>query len=151
MPSCDMCGSQGKLFRTIVEGTEMMLCQECSKFGKVISAPKIIIKKESRIVSRKPEIIEVIVQGYGSIIKEKRERLGMKQEDLAKRINEKESLIQNIESGKFKPSISLAKKIESFLKISLVEVHEEEGSASISDEKGPVTIGDIIQIKRRSK
>lgn len=150
MPSCEMCGKNDKLFRTMVEGAEMMLCKDCSRFGKVLAAPKIIIKKEAirQKQESKPEIIEVIVPDYGKIVKERREKLGLKQEELAKKINEKESLIHKIESGAFEPGIMLARKLEGFLKIKLIEKSEEE-SVMPAKKSGPVTIGDVISIKTR--
>lgn len=153
MPSCEMCGAEGKLFRTLVEGAEMMLCKECSRFGKVLAAPRIIIRKESIKTKKeeKPEIIEGIVPGYGKLIKEKREKLGLKQEELAKKINEKESLIQKMESDRFEPGIALARKLEQFLKIRLVFTRDEETSVGTGKKEGPVTIGDIIQIKTKKK
>lgn len=151
MPSCEMCGKQDKLFRTMVEGAEMKLCKDCSRFGKVLAAPKIVIKKESPKAKQesKPEIIEVIVPDYGKIVKEKREKLGLKQEDLAKKINEKESIIHKIEAGAFEPSIILAKKLEGFLKIKLIEIGYEESVMAGREKAGPVTIGDVIKIRTR--
>ena len=94
------------------------------------------------------QIIETIVPGYGRIIKKKREELGLKQEDFARKINEKVSLIHNIESEHFEPSINLARKIERFLKIKLVEQFEEQlsGKSKKLTSTDEMTIGDIIKI-----
>ncbi|MFO8015526.1 MAG: multiprotein bridging factor aMBF1 [Candidatus Woesearchaeota archaeon] len=151
MASCDMCGAEGKLFRTSVEGAEMMLCKQCSKYGKVMAPPKKVIKKESIKTGRsaKPEIIETIDPDYSRKIKKSREKLGLKQEDLAGKINEKESLIHRVESGKKEPSIALSRKLERFLGIKLVEQDSEEKTVAAGKEKGPVTIGDVIEIRKR--
>ena len=38
MGSCNICGTKtDKLFKTEIEGTEMIVCEECSNYGKVIS------------------------------------------------------------------------------------------------------------------
>ena len=153
MPSCDMCGAQGKLFRVSVEGAELMLCKDCSRFGKVVAAPRIVIKKESSQAKPKKqeEIVEIIVPYCSRLIKGEREKLGLTQEELAKRINEKESIIQKIESGKSEPDMAVAKKLENFLGIKLVERLKEEGVMAAGKKSGPVTIGDVITIKRKAK
>lgn len=58
-------------------------------------------------------------------IKKAREMLGLSQDELGRRIGEKPSVIRLLESGKLKPSDSLARKIESFLRIQLFEAVEE--------------------------
>ena len=152
---CDMCGSGGQLYKAIIEGAQLNVCHECSKFGKVIN----IIKQEvpNKIKPKadgvygddepQKEIMQVIVGDYAAKIKKKREILGLKQEEFAKKINEKESLVQKIESGHFEPSIGLAKKIEDFLKIRLIEDYEERHEKQASSKTDSFTIGDFIKAK----
>ena len=151
---CDMCGSPGKLYKAVIEGAELIVCHECSKFGKVIS----IVKEEeaggikaAATGKQEPETekIDIIVSDYAEKIRKKRESLGLKQEEFAKKINEKESLIQKIESGHFEPSIGLAKKIGSFLKIKLIEEHEEVYEHQKAAKLDTFTIGDFIKIKEK--
>ena len=147
---CDMCGSIGKLYKTIVEDAQLNICHECSKLGKVIG----VIKQDNikievpRNEYSQPETMQIIVNDYAEKIKRKRESLGLKQEDFAKKINEKESLIQKIESGHFEPSIVLAKKIGNFLKIKLIEDYQEEQEKQTKTKTGSFTIGDFIKIKK---
>lgn len=153
MASCEMCGRQDRLFRTSVEGAELMLCKDCSRFGKVLAAPMVIMKKETIAVKKveRPEIVQSIVIGYGKLVKDAREKAGLKQEELAMKLQERESIIQKVESGKFEPSIALARKLEKFLSIKLVEEGEAETSVGAGRKTGPVTIGDVIQIRTRKK
>ena len=145
-----MCGSIGKLYKTIVEDAQLNVCHECSKLGKVID----VIRQDNmkmevqRNEYSTPETMQIIVTDYAEKIKRKREILGLKQEDFAKKINEKESLIQKIESGHFEPSIVLAKKIGNFLKIKLIEDYQEEQEKQTKTKTGPFTIGDFIKIKK---
>ena len=145
-----MCGSIGKLYKTIVEDAQLNICHECSKLGKVIG----VIKQDNikievpRNEYSQPETMQIIVNDYAEKIKRKRESLGLKQEDFAKKINEKESLIQKIESGHFEPSIVLAKKIGNFLKIKLIEDYQEEQEKQTKTKTGSFTIGDFIKIKK---
>ena len=148
---CDMCGAEGKLYKTIVEGAELILCHDCSKFGKVVGVVQqtehIAIAKTMHMSSS--EIIELVIDGYAEAIKEKRERLGLTQKEFAQKLNEKESVIQKIESGHFDPPIGMAKKIGKILKINLVEEHEEQHEGSKKNPKAEsFTIGDFIKIKK---
>ena len=149
-----MCGKEDRLFKTEVEGTELSVCKACSKYGKIIAPVRVKVKEE-----RKPEkVIEeveetgkdvkfAIVDDYANIIKRAREKLGIKQEDFAKKIGEKESLVHKIETGHFEPSIGLAVKIERFLKIKLIEQYEESHIDKKEVESAGFTIGDILKTK----
>jgi len=145
---CDMCGSEGKLYKAVIEDAELNVCHECSKFGKVTGV--IEQEKQNEMTAKssdKPEteIMKIIVEDYASKIRKKRESLGLKQEEFAKKISEKESLIQKIESGHFEPSIGLAKKIASFLKIRLVEEYEEKHEKQVQSKTNSFTLGDFIK------
>jgi len=145
---CDMCGSEGKLYQAVIEDAELNVCHECSKFGKVIGVVKQNeVDNEAVKVSKeyKPEIMEMIVQDYAEKIRKKRGSLGLKQEEFAKNISEKESLIQKIEAGHFEPSIGLAKKIGKFLKIKLTEEYEEKHEKQVQSKTDSFTLGDFIK------
>jgi len=153
---CDMCGTEGSLFKANVEGALLTVCNNCGKYGKVIERvrpeePAKKLKKRQQIARRvsQEENIFVIVQGYSNKIKNKRERLGLKQTELAKKLNERESLISKVESGGFEPSIKLARKLEKFLKIQLVEEHKESTKVITQHKPGDVTIGDLVKLKKR--
>jgi len=150
--NCEMCGSEGKLFKTLVEGSELSVCEKCSKFGKVISEIKTEPEKKQRKEYRvttfpDKELIQIIVSDYAERIKKKREELGLKQEEFAKKINEKESLIHNIETRHIEPNIMLARKIEQFLKIGLVEQYEEDHKKTEKTKMNAFTIGDFLNKK----
>ena len=136
------------MVKALIEGTELDVCSNCARFGKILHKPnpavieKAIRKKQ---MPKKEEPDLVIVPDYGRIIKEKRERKGLKQEELAKAISERESLIQKIESGHLEPSIRLARKLESFLKIRLVEEYQEKRIIGQDSRSGTLTIGDLIK------
>ena len=72
----------------------------------------------------------------------------MKQEELAKKINEKESRLHKIESGHFTPSLRLARKLEKFLKITLVEQVAEDTSPLEKSKSESLTLGDFIKVRK---
>jgi len=151
---CDMCGSEGQMYKAIVEGAELTICQKCSKFGRVVHAvkkvePKKIIPRVIKNVNPEKETMQLIVSDYAEKIKRKRESLGLKQEEFAKKINEKESLVQNIESGHYEPNIELTKKIERFLKIKLIEDYEESSEEQSKVKNDSFTLGDFINVKKK--
>ena len=143
-----MCGSEGKLFKAIVEDAQLNVCHECSKFGKVTGVVEEKIEPKATKTQIETETMQIIIDDYAEKIRKKRESLGLKQENFAKKINEKESLIQKIESGHFQPSIGLAKKIGNFLKIKLVEEYEESHESQAKTKTGAFTIGDFIKAKK---
>ena len=146
-----MCGNPGKLFKTIVEGTELSVCQECSSFGKVVVVIELSARPIAKAKSEEPEteVMELLVEDYAEKIRKKRESLGLNQDEFAKKLNEKESLIQKIESGHFEPSIGLAKKISRILQIKLVEEYEERHEKQPRPKVEGFTLGDFIKIKEK--
>ena len=145
MPPCELCGKDTQLIAAIVEGTQLNTCQGCGKFGKILRrpvAPKPVVKLE------KKEPVEVVTGNYAALIRTAREKAGMTQKDFAKLLNEKESVLQKVENGAFTPPISMARKLEKLLKIKLVEIEEEEKTSSQAKKSGPLTIGDILKIRK---
>ena len=157
---CDLCGKTTELFLVELEGSKLTVCKNCGKHGKVIQ--RIKTKEEQaqetkqeqkriKTILQQPqrELLQLLVDDYPQKIKSAREKLGLSQEDFAKHINEKASLIHHIETGKFEPPISLARKLEKALHIALVEEHEELPSLAHTPHGSSLTIGDIISVKRR--
>ena len=146
MPACEMCGVEKKLFTTLIEGVELKVCKKCSSFGTIVKKP--VIKKKQIIKEKKPvrEVIQVIREDYPKIIREKRERLGLKQKEFAKFLAERESLIHKMEAGTYTPSLDMARKMEKQLGIYLVERKEIEPQ-KLPTKTEKFTIGDMINIK----
>lgn len=147
-----MCGASGKLYKTIVEEAELSLCENCNRFGKVVS----VVKEDNTNVNSTKvytepatEVMDILVDDYAEKIRKKRERLGLNQKEFAKKLNEKESVVQKIESGHFEPSIDLARKIGSFLKIRLIEEYKELHEKQAQTKSENFTIGDIIKTKEK--
>ena len=152
---CDLCGAKTELlFKTSIENSELNVCKACSVFGKVISEVRIEeakpkkAREEAQMQSPEKELIFVITADYAEKIKKKREELGLKQEDFAKIINEKQALVHKMETGHFEPNIDLARKLERFLKIKLIEQYEETHDKAAREKTGTFTIGDFTKVKK---
>lgn len=150
---CDMCGTKKASSVALVEGTELNVCDECAKFGKrikAISTPRPMVKYVARPQKPLPaEPIIMIVPDYGKLIKDAREKMGMKQSEVALKISEKESLLHGIESSRHEPSIDVAKKLERFFKIKLIEQLEDKGDGPVKGSAAQgFTIADFIKKSR---
>ena len=145
---CEICGSGGALLKAIVEDAELNVCENCSKFGKVVGN----VQSKQRPISPKTaetEKIPILIDNYTDMVRKKRESLGLTQEEFAKKISEKESLVHKLESGSFEPSLQLAKKIEKLLGIKILEEYEEKHERQKNVKYESFTLGDFVKIKNK--
>ncbi len=157
MPACDMCGCQTEYpVKTKIESTILDVCKGCARFGEVVRRPAPIRTKNipqgrstHNFTPRRPELLQLIVPDYANQVKRARAKMGLTQEEFAKKLNEKCSIMQKLESGQFKPSINMARKLEKLLKVSLVEDHDEKGEVPVASPKqskgAGFTLGDFIK------
>ena len=154
MALCEMCGREAPLFKTEIEGTILNVCDRCAKYGKVLkriktTAEKKKEQKQAKKQEEKPETEEFVVNNYSKLIREARNKLGKTQKEFASMLNEKESIIQKIETGTFEPPIPMAKRFEKILGIKLVETIEiEEEKPKQKGKTDSLTIGDLIKLKK---
>ncbi len=163
---CEVCGHKihTEPVRAIIEGARLTVCIECSKHGKIIAheeadmMQKQIKKAEAPItlVQKKPsapkvQITEELAEDYTLKIKAAREKLGLTHEELGKKINEKASVLRNLEAGKMAPNNQLASKLEHMLKIKLlVPISEEKVTKGIPKTAGQeLTLGDLIELNKK--
>lgn len=167
---CEVCGRkiQGKPVKAIIEGAKLTVCNDCSRHGKIVleeikqsmlipvqkTAPAITKPAQVKIPKVKAEdILEEnleLVEDFAQRIRQARERLGLTQEDLGKKINEKASLLKKIESGKLKPDNKLAAKIEHALRIKLLTPSKGDVPTSVlpKPKSQGLTFGDLLQLER---
>ncbi len=144
-------------YEAIIEGSLLNACISCSKFGKIVNVKKLEReeKKEKFRLSEqlkknlRERFIDNIVPDYNLRVKRARENKSLKQEELAKFIGVKESVIHNIESKKLEPGVDIAKKLENFLDIVLIEkIENKEPEKKIDLKSNGLTIGDLLRIKK---
>ena len=143
--NCELCGKRKELVLALVENSEMKVCSDCAKFGKVLREIKEVEEEEKKV--EEEEFVEGIVEDYSKLIKDKREKMGLKQEELARKLNLKESIIHKIETGSIEPSIETARKFENFLRIKLIiEYNIKYKKIGVNDKV--MTLGDLIGNKK---
>jgi putative transcription factor len=137
---CEMCGNEVEsTSRVRVEGTVLALCPNCSKFGVLLDPPPTAAAPERASV--RPGTPATRVMGTGRRLEERdlyteigelelapdwarrvrvaREAAAWTPDVLAKKLNEKKSVVLKLESGGFHPPDQLVRKIEHLLRIRL--------------------------------
>lgn len=140
----------------------LFVCSECQKLAtkswtykareqtmpigkpRVVSAPKKI-----RIEKLSPEL--ELTKDYGQRTRQAREKLGLTHEDLGRRISEKVSVLQKIETGKMIPDYELARKLEHALRIKLLLPSSAPSidKRVLAQASFELTLGDVATIKKR--
>mgnify|MGYP001772651748 CR=1 FL=1 len=159
MAKCELCGAEikGTAYRIVLDGAEMIVCARCARGKTVLGTIKLglesprQVSKPRSIGSRvRTQVEEVIVDGYGEIIRQAREKQGLTRELLAVMVGEKESIIRRIEAEQLEPPIELARKLEKVLKIKLIEQYEvggEDFTGGTGQGDYDLTLGDIAEFK----
>jgi putative transcription factor len=147
---CDLCGSQTKLYQAVVEGSIVDVCSNCLKFGKQLEKKDSFdVEKLTKINKKiKEENLDFLRDDYNTLIREKREKLNLTQEELAKKLNEKTSVIQKLENKSITPNDKLVKKLEDFFGFKLTENYDA-ANVDISIKNQTLTIGDLIKFKKK--
>lgn len=144
-----MCGRETKdIYILNVEGVELRACARCAKGKKVIRTEfeqAATRKNESKPSKQLKEEEKPIVENYGAIIRQARERMKIPIKVLAEMLNEKEHYLVRVEEQKTEPNLALARKLEKELKIKLTEESvSENGNYNQKNQKGSVaTLGEF--------
>ena len=142
---CELCGVKDAHRVALVEGIKLILCDRCVKTGREVRETP-VFTKSGITIKKKPRAEDTIVSDYAVQIKKARQRRGIEQKDLARELNEKQSIISKVENGSMTPTIALAKKIERFLGLTLVE-KTEQGEFKSDVAGDGLTLGDVLKIK----
>ncbi len=169
---CEVCGQKiiGKAKKVIIEGANLIVCQNCAKFGDSLKTPTTqpqkpktpkIIRAQKNSVIKKPktkprskdDVLSTsyeLADNYTEKIRKAREEKGLSHEELASRINERVSIIKKIETGKMSPSQILVRKLEKELQINIHAPSDSKSEAVGSkDSLKELTLGDVVNIKKK--
>lgn len=161
---CELCGSNVPRTKLVmVEGAAVNVCPGCEKYassnavktkeGKVM-LPSVAERLGDR--QRRMRQRDVLTRGekelvfdYPQRVRRGRQKMSMSQEDLAKSLNEKKSIIVKIENGDIRPTDKLIAKLERTLDITMkeyLETDDDEQDSGHQYSKG-MTLGDFIKRK----
>lgn len=163
-----------------VEGAELELCDNCSDFGTEVSTQDSNASTSTKYSTsstgssasssssssssssggssgggsnRRRDMfdeMEELASDYDERIRNAREAENISQEELAKSINEKASVIRKLERGDHLPSDDVQHKLEKRLDITLTEstgTTDEEWSKG--DSSSGLTLGDMVKRKKK--
>jgi len=158
---CEMCGTEVPKTKFVnVEGAALHVCARCEKYAtseaaKTESGHIVMPSVAQRLETRQKRYREkdVFVSGeekelaldYSERVRLGRNRKGLSQDELAKRINEKKSVIVKVESGDMRPSDKLVKKLEKELEMSLRETMQAEAAGPKTAYSQGMTLGDFVK------
>ena len=163
---CEVCGHKihTEPITAVIEGARLTVCVECAKHGKIIHQEEIALPRPAAqkkpqapitVVQKKPlvasvQITQELTQDYANKIRVAREKLALTHEELGKKINEKASVLRNLEAGKMEPNNQLASKLEHMLKIKLlIPISEEKAVQIPKSANQELTLGDLIEIDEK--
>ena len=125
MADCDICGRPATT-KAIIEGATLSVCARCVQYGRELSAPATRRPQQSR-----PMVELEVVEGYGRIVRQARERAGLTRQELARKLFILENVLERIENEHLKPNEAVAKKLEKELGITLLGPRGEAPSFKI--------------------
>ena len=163
--NCDICGREISVqaFKVKVEGAKLLVCSRCQRLGTPYVEEAVVKRPLTRGLPppraaprRAPELPRGmeeldITEDCAGIVRHQRMKLGLSQEELAKRVKEKLSVIQKIETGKMAPDTKLCRELEHELRIKLLVPRKEISDVPSASPPAEVTLGDIMRIKGKAK
>jgi uncharacterized protein (TIGR00270 family) len=141
MSECEICGSDKANRKTRIDRAVLTVCEKCVSYGEEIRPIEVKITKKS---IPKLETVDILKPDFNIIISNSRSKMNLKQEELAKKLNEKLSTIKRVEEG-WELTPILISKLEKFFNIELTE-NPEDKKMEKKTSKERLTIGDVVEI-----
>jgi putative transcription factor len=168
-----MCGAETASPKTVkIEGAELEVCSDCAELGTEVRTEESSSTSTKYSTSSDSDSgstgggtagsggggsrsrrdmfdeMDTLADDYAERIRRARESGSQSQEELAKELNEKASLIRKLERGDVLPSDEVQRKLERTLDVELTgdgEADAEEWDAG--DGEGGLTLGDMVKRK----
>lgn len=157
MSSCELCGQETDSRQKVkIEGATLNVCDSCSDLGSQVKTSSKKSKSRTKKTSKKrrsttPSENKVLVNDYGQEVKTARESENLSLEDLADKLNEKQSRVSKIEKEELKPGEELAKKLSRELNVDLYTNAEVANYDQTDDgDDRSATLGDVAKVKEDS-
>lgn len=159
---CEVCGKTiyGHAEKVSLDGARLYVCSSCAHFTPshrtyvtkhqpVQRTPR--KSRPSAPRSPRQELIPnnlALVSDYGKRIRKAREQHGYSHESLSRKIGERVSLLQKVETEKMVPDRSLITKLEHTLKIRLQEAASIQSGEIPRKKLTDLTFGDIAILQK---
>jgi putative transcription factor len=98
--------------------------------------------------SRHAEREIVPVDNFAALVRKAREQRGLSHKEVARQLNERESVIAKLETGKMVPTNNLARKMERLFKLTLLE-EAESLDMYPSKSSSTSTFGDVVEVRKK--
>ncbi|MFA5049421.1 MAG: multiprotein-bridging factor 1 family protein [Candidatus Micrarchaeia archaeon] len=157
--SCEVCGNREAKFIILIQGAKLTACPVCAREGKILFALTDFQESQELVsFARPPRDLreeEAPVENFGKIMREARNKKGIKIDELAMQINEKASYLEHIERESTTPPLKVLKKIEKSLEIKLVEKSSpslvDDTSHLKQSQKKDFTLADALEFEKNKK
>ena len=159
---CEVCGKAiyGRAEKVSLDGARLYVCANCAHFTPshrtYETKPQPIQRapRKPRPSTPRPPRQDLIpdnlalVTDYGQRIRKAREQQGYSHEELSRKIGERVSLLQKVETEKMVPDRSLITKLEHTLKIRLQETATMQPGEVPKKKLTDLTLGDIAVLQK---
>ncbi|MEK6950285.1 MAG: multiprotein bridging factor aMBF1 [Nanoarchaeota archaeon] len=150
--SCELCGKADASLLAEVEGVDLQVCAQCVRYGTIKKRPAAAnsarFSPSASVKLEEPEY--TIVSNYAFLLRTVREKKELSQQDFAKFLNERESVVAKLEAGSLKPGLETARKLERKLGIKLVELEQASaGRVEPKRKSEELTLGDLVKVRKR--
>lgn len=156
MASCELCGQDTSDPTKIkMEGTVLKVCDSCSDIGEEVQTKTSRSKSSSstkaqgnpNIKRKATPADKTLASDYGVRVKKAREAKSLSHEELADKLNEKQSRISKIETQNLKPDENLGRKLQKVLDVELY-VNSEVSNVDQTDgnDDRDATLEDVADI-----
>lgn len=157
MVRCEVCGREirGMPYRRVIEGARLVVCEQCSRFSSEewspkpatpLSSPRQPVRARNEVESAENL---VSVEGYGSLIREAREKLRLEHKEVARLVGEKISTMKMLEKEELIPTQTMAQKIRRVLKVDVLTRETTRTAFIPAPQKEVPTIGDLVKLKEK--
>ncbi|EQB65696.1 MAG: hypothetical protein AMDU3_IPLC00002G0333 [Thermoplasmatales archaeon I-plasma] len=140
--NCELCGKvMDRYHEVIIDGVTMKVCHDCAKYGKEVTRKPLTVQREQtphplqprnfvhvsppppprRRTSDDVDDADEPIVDFGKVIKKRREEMGLSQEELANKLQEKKNVVAKIEREEIKPDKQTARKIEKVMGVRILE------------------------------
>ncbi|MFH1257828.1 MAG: multiprotein-bridging factor 1 family protein [Candidatus Micrarchaeota archaeon] len=170
---CHICGKPA-YNEAIVEGADVFLCDNCMHYGKrvkraaVPKSPNFGFGGQHAATHPTTPLLPkttpyhheyYAVEGYGMIIKGAREALHLTRQELGNKLFISENVIERLEDELLKPELKIARKLQDYLKIKIIEEEKPPTADETKDFQGSrnkpsatgTTFADVVDIKTKQK